>query len=242
MGRWLSPDWSANAEPVPYATLGDPQSLNLYQYVRNNPLKNSDADGHECPPDCMGGFLLSKDDAACDCGGGSDGPAGKIFLEASAAIMAGPEVGALAAEATTIGQGLAAGAAALGVTGTAVNAVTDTVGAATHTNVDEATNAVTALTNPVAAGVSLATGSTEKGSQAADFATVAKAGAGLAQGKVPSNPADVANSLKGAKEAVAGVVDKAKSSISGALAPAPSAPSAPPAPRPPACGSTPGAC
>ena len=47
MGRWLSPDWSAKAEPVPYAKLGDPQSLNLYAYLLNNPLAGVDADGHE---------------------------------------------------------------------------------------------------------------------------------------------------------------------------------------------------
>jgi hypothetical protein len=46
MGRWLSPDWSEKAEPVPYAKLDDPQSLNLYSYVRNNPLRLVDADGH----------------------------------------------------------------------------------------------------------------------------------------------------------------------------------------------------
>src|ERR1700726_1320401 len=37
MGRWLSPDWSAKVMPVPYAKLGDPQTLNLYAYVGNNP-------------------------------------------------------------------------------------------------------------------------------------------------------------------------------------------------------------
>jgi RHS repeat-associated protein len=46
MGRFLSPDWSAQEEPVPYANLDDPQSLNLYSYVRNNPLTNVDPDGH----------------------------------------------------------------------------------------------------------------------------------------------------------------------------------------------------
>ncbi len=46
MGRFLSPDWSAKIEPVPYAKLSDPQSLNLYAYVRNNPLSLTDADGH----------------------------------------------------------------------------------------------------------------------------------------------------------------------------------------------------
>jgi RHS repeat-associated protein len=46
MGRWFSPDWSATPEPVPYADLGNPQSLNLYGYVRNNPMSFADYDGH----------------------------------------------------------------------------------------------------------------------------------------------------------------------------------------------------
>jgi RHS repeat-associated protein len=48
MGRWLSPDWSAKAEPVPYAKMDNPQSLNLYAYVENNPLFRADPDGHRC--------------------------------------------------------------------------------------------------------------------------------------------------------------------------------------------------
>ena len=46
-GRWLSPDWSAKAEPVPYSKLDDPQSLNLYAYVGNNPMMRVDPDGHD---------------------------------------------------------------------------------------------------------------------------------------------------------------------------------------------------
>src|SRR6185312_15659638 len=46
MGRWLSPDWSAAPAPVPYADLSDPQSLNLYGYVRNRPTFAVDGDGH----------------------------------------------------------------------------------------------------------------------------------------------------------------------------------------------------
>jgi RHS repeat-associated protein len=46
-GRWTTPDWSAKPEPVPYAKLQDPQSLNLYGYVRNNPLTSRDLDGHK---------------------------------------------------------------------------------------------------------------------------------------------------------------------------------------------------
>jgi RHS repeat-associated protein len=45
-GRWTSADWSAKEDPVPYARLDNPQSLNLYQYVVNNPLSNADDDGH----------------------------------------------------------------------------------------------------------------------------------------------------------------------------------------------------
>lgn len=46
VGRFLSPDWSAKTEPVPYAQLDNPQSLNLYAYLMNNPLAGVDADGH----------------------------------------------------------------------------------------------------------------------------------------------------------------------------------------------------
>jgi RHS repeat-associated protein len=46
-GRFLSPDWSAKEEPVPYAQLTDPQSLNLYSYVENNPMRKVDLDGHD---------------------------------------------------------------------------------------------------------------------------------------------------------------------------------------------------
>ena len=47
MGRFLSPDWAAKVVPVPYAKLDNPQSLNLYAYVGNNPLGRVDLDGHE---------------------------------------------------------------------------------------------------------------------------------------------------------------------------------------------------
>ena len=47
MGRFLSPDWSAKEEPVPYAKLDNPQTLNLYDYMRNNPLGGIDTDGHD---------------------------------------------------------------------------------------------------------------------------------------------------------------------------------------------------
>ena len=52
-GRFLTPDWSLKAEPVPYARLDIPQTLNLYAYVGNNPLTRTDVDGHVTDgPDC----------------------------------------------------------------------------------------------------------------------------------------------------------------------------------------------
>jgi RHS repeat-associated protein len=70
MGRFLSPDWSTRRTPgstlpldpaddkwpVPYARLENPQSLNLYSYVLNNPLGRADADGHD--------FILLNDSKA----------------------------------------------------------------------------------------------------------------------------------------------------------------------------------
>jgi hypothetical protein len=41
-GRFTSPDNAADQGP------NDPQSWNLYGYVRNNPMSNMDPDGHDC--------------------------------------------------------------------------------------------------------------------------------------------------------------------------------------------------
>jgi len=46
LGRFTSPDWSAKPEPVPYADFSNPQTLNEYAYVLNNPLARPDPDGH----------------------------------------------------------------------------------------------------------------------------------------------------------------------------------------------------
>jgi len=51
MGRFMSPDFTGEGSdpvPVPSADFDNPQSLNLYSYVHNNPLTNVDPDGHDC--------------------------------------------------------------------------------------------------------------------------------------------------------------------------------------------------
>lgn len=67
-GRFTSPDWSEEPEPIPYADLADPQTLNLYSHVRNNPLAKADADGH-CPW-CIGALI-----------GGVGGAAGSVISQ-----------------------------------------------------------------------------------------------------------------------------------------------------------------
>jgi RHS repeat-associated protein len=69
MGRFLSPDWASNPEAVPYGIYTNPQTLNLYNYMRNNPLSGIDKDGH------------------C---GGPDDPCGNITV--TAAVTKEPEV------------------------------------------------------------------------------------------------------------------------------------------------------
>jgi RHS repeat-associated protein len=51
LGRFITPDWSLKVTSVPYADFGDPQTLNLYQYVKGMPTTRRDADGH-CYPLC----------------------------------------------------------------------------------------------------------------------------------------------------------------------------------------------
>ncbi len=48
-GRWLSADWSSVPVPVPYANLTNPQTLNLYSMVSDDPESFADLDGHCIP-------------------------------------------------------------------------------------------------------------------------------------------------------------------------------------------------
>jgi RHS repeat-associated protein len=69
VSRFMSPDWSAKAEPVPYSKLDDPQTLNLYAYMENNPLRGIDVDGHA--PLSWGGFenCASNNSSSSECEG-----------------------------------------------------------------------------------------------------------------------------------------------------------------------------
>jgi hypothetical protein len=56
----LTPDWGAKPITVPYANFGNPQSLNLYTYGKNNPTTFGDPDGH-CPGDGCKNVVVTVD-------------------------------------------------------------------------------------------------------------------------------------------------------------------------------------
>jgi RHS repeat-associated protein len=60
-GRFLSADWSSTPSPVPYANLTNPQTLNLYAMVSDNPESFADLDGHKLD--------LQSNTVACATGG-----------------------------------------------------------------------------------------------------------------------------------------------------------------------------
>jgi RHS repeat-associated protein len=114
VARWLSPDWSANVMPVPFAKLGNPQSLNLYAYVLDNPLGNADPDGH-CGADfgCwIGAALGVMQGIQLDGGGGAYAKnlglgvlkgAGRAVVNTANMAAAGTNPGAVAAAALSPG-------------------------------------------------------------------------------------------------------------------------------------------
>ncbi len=128
-GRWTSPDWSASPQAVPYADLTDPQTLNLYGYVRNNPLGRADADGHDWRDslDFLGGvargFVASvswgyvggpkSSDTLANRSGQSVGTAMAADLGKDAAI--GGTGAAIATSPTGVGIVAGGGVAAIGV-------------------------------------------------------------------------------------------------------------------------------
>ena len=74
-GRWLSSDWSATPVPVPYANLTNPQTLNLYAMVADDPETSADLDGHvEWAPQLSQAMLAS----------------GPVNIDFMIAAMAGP--------------------------------------------------------------------------------------------------------------------------------------------------------
>ena len=109
-GRWTSPDWSAIPVPVPYANLTNPQTLNLYAMVSDNPETFADLDGH-CGMDigCWISVGIGIANGIQRDGGvkpyaknlaiGAAKGAGTFALNAAKAVAAGTNAGAVVAAA-----------------------------------------------------------------------------------------------------------------------------------------------
>ena len=105
-GRFSSPDWAAKPEAVPYSTIGQPQSLNLYSYVQNNPLSRADNDGH-CPVCAYAAEIVE---------GAAAGAAIGVSVEVAASLTSHQDVTRANLEAAAV-QGAITGAVAAATAG-----------------------------------------------------------------------------------------------------------------------------
>jgi RHS repeat-associated protein len=119
-GRWLSADWSAVPLPVPYANLSNPQTLNLYSMVADDPESFADLDGHD---DCCSFWQVVNFLAGAANAYGSDNLAGagrqqQTTTEGKIGAAAGDTVAAVQGVVEVVaGGGGEAGGVALDATG-----------------------------------------------------------------------------------------------------------------------------
>jgi RHS repeat-associated protein len=222
MGRWMSPDWAAKPEAVPYSKLDNPQSLNLYGYVLNNPLSQADPDGH-CCWDATKQWLGEHPRTAQAATG-----VGKIAVGGGlVATIAGGDV-----PGSVVGVGLVVSGTISAVT-SIVSGVTDVTGAATNTNVEGAQKALDSVSNVPALVTTAATGNPQAGAAVGTLADAAQLAA------KPQEALKNAATMADAVKTGAGTADLVKSGASAAanaMRPPP-----PPPPPPPSC-SVAGAC
>jgi RHS repeat-associated protein len=187
MARWLKADWSEGPATVPYASFGDPQSLNLYVYAGNNPLTGRDADGHD-PWDLINPLVsyFSAHPAAAartqNVISGIDRGVQKAQRVAAAhprtvgAIKGGAKMIAGAATVgasvtTEVGTGgLASVPVMFGLMGGAglfVQGFMDVMEAATNTDVSAGDKALNAVSNPAGLLTTAVTGNLDSGAKAA---------------------------------------------------------------------------
>jgi RHS repeat-associated protein len=218
-GRFLSADWSDMPAPVPYANLTNPQTLNLYAIVRDNPESFADLDGHDyicwsCVVEKVGNFLAS--------------PRGKQLVSGTLNVAAGIATVAsiLAPEAKPVAVALGA------MAGTAnfVKGTTQIMGSATNTDTKDAEKALDAVSTPTGtAAVILTGGNVNAGAAASTIQDVAT---------IVAHPGDLksvagAANLPGTATGAANLAKDTAKTVKNVTTPPPQ----PNAPRPPA-GST----
>lgn len=243
LGRFTIPDWSERPADVPYAHFGDPQSLNLYSYVRNNPMSTVDLDGH------------SDAGTFCDdqCRYKSPIPEAQLFgnprvrQAAGGLILMGVGVGLMATAAGGDIPGAAAGAsmastgasaffttsAIMGSASTLATGTALVAGAATNTNVTAATDMLSATSNPGGLATTALTGNVGFGKTAAMGNSVLSL-ARNPQGAV-RNPATAVKAIQTGTKVLTAVSDAATTMLSAVQGSLALPPPPPPPPPPPSC-------
>jgi RHS repeat-associated protein len=222
MGRFMSPDWSAKEEPVPYAKLDNPQTLNLYNYMRNNPLGGVDPDGHCCEAD-FDSFQTPEQAAYAKSRVYDDGDKQFYGHSDNGQWTAGFGMVNVSTTANT-------GNAQLNSTGTVALQPIPSIGL----TVDVTVHAPGATPNPVS--VSAPVTPLLSVSATTNSATVS---VGPAVG--PKSPVNISGDVNAAAKVLSSAANSVASTARGAIAPTPPTPPTPKPPSPPSC-SVAGAC
>ena len=214
--------------PVPYADFGDPQSLNLYTYVRGLPTTITDFDGHGWLDDVK----KWKDDHPRTMQGLKG--AGKIVVGVGlvATIAVGDAPGG------AVGVGLVV-SGTISAVASVVSGTTDVLGASTNTNVEPAQKALDSVSSVPALLTTVATGNLEAGATVGTITDAATLAAKPQEAL--KNAATLADAIKTGVDAGHLAKDTAKSAADAVHGMNPPPPPPPPAPKPPVCTGT-GGC
>ena len=216
MSRFFSPDWAVKPVAVPYADFGNPQSLNLYSYVLNNPLGKSDPDGH----DVLDQRALMN---------AMQSLARNQYVQGGTQVVVG--VGLVATAAAGDVPGGVVGAllitnAAIGGTATAVNGTTQIIGAATHTDTSKARETISATSTLPGLATAAAGGNLKAAATVSTITNAATLAAAPKEAvKNAATAADAAQTVKETTGLVQNVISTVKNWFS--------TPPSPPAPKPP---------
>ncbi|HTR36880.1 MAG TPA: RHS repeat-associated core domain-containing protein [Bryobacteraceae bacterium] len=224
-GRFTSPDWSAKPQPVPYATLNDPQTLNLYAYVRNSPLSINDPDGHEilCYGCGAGGQDVPAGDHKTTPISGAEKQVETGILELGAALATGGASEELAAGGHLLKAAVGAIASG-GLVASGVIRIIATVSGNEPEKTEQAATSIGAVTTPVGLVTTAVTGSTSLGATASDAKGVVS---------VVQKPSEAAKDPGGTVVTVGNFIQDIKNLLKPPPPPAP--PQPPPPPKCPTC-------
>lgn len=234
-GRFTQPDWSAKAEGVPYANFSNPQTINLYGYVRDCPVCRADPNGHETP-------IVEDPVKIKDVGDRFTKNVLQPIARHPQVALGVAEIGAAAltfgasvpafAAATTVTKGLAAGAETLAATGAVVSGSSRLIGTATNTDpekIETGASAAGTVTNPIALETAILSGGNMKAGQVAgDVASAGKLVKAPGE-EIKKNAADAGLTVN---NVAADIKDAATSVSNWFHTPNPPAPPPPPPPPP----------